>query len=244
MGLVNLYGKYGITVSVGFNSINKSIPWHYVVPISNPTDPIFGRLQIKTTLMCPSLCFILLPHYIMVLVHVWYFGPGKRNTGDWCFGDGFITFRDITELYMRGKILSVTCDCSYGGSWVKSCAKFLNSDGVQPCAHSAKAKNIFISMKASCKDIEVPYSLLFSTRANITDKNTGVLGIQGDEWEVNQGQHMRILTTTVTVIRCENKSIDASCTLEPDTPAERIFLVRGNDKGRAAWHYAQRGDCV
>jgi hypothetical protein len=101
---------------------------------------------------------------ILVLVSVWYFGPGKRNTGDWCFKDGFITFKDITELYMqyfRGKILSVTCDCSYGGSWVKSCAEFLDRNGVQPCAHSAKVKNIFISTKASCKDTEVPYSTVF-----------------------------------------------------------------------------------
>ena len=186
---------------------------------------------------------------IIQLVSVWYFGPGKRNTGDWCFEDGFITFRDIAELYMqcfRGKILSVTCDCSYVGSWLKSCAEFLESKRVQPCAHSAKAKNNFISMKASCKDIEVPYSLLFSTRANTTDKNTGVLGIQGDGWEVNQGQHTKNLTHT-TKIRCENKSINASCTLGSAATwaklfnSQRIYLVRGSDKGRPAWHYAQLG---
>ena len=64
--------------------------------------------------------------------------------------------------YFRGKILSVTCDCSYSGSWVIACAEFLDRNGVQPCAHSAKAKNI---LDASCKDIEVPYSLLHSIRA-------------------------------------------------------------------------------
>ena len=101
------------------------------------------------------------------------------------------------------------------------CAEFLDRNGVKPCAHSAKAKNIFISMDASCKDTEVPYSLLYSIRANTTDKNTGVLGIHTDGWEVSPGQHMRILTTTT--IRCENKSIDASCTLEPDATWAKLF---------------------
>ena len=53
-----------------------------------------------------------------------YFGPGKRSTGDWCFEDGFITFRVIAECYQRyfkGKQLGIGCDCSYSGSWVRAC---------------------------------------------------------------------------------------------------------------------------
>ena len=129
---------------------------------------------------------------------------------------------------------------------MKACVEFLDTHGVQPCAHSAKAKNIFLTMSASCKDTEVPYSPLYSIRANTTDKNTGVLGIHGDGWEITQGQHLKTIYTTI--IRCENKSIDASCTLQSDATwtklsnNERIFLVRGNDKGRPAWHYAQLVD--
>ena len=36
-----------------------------------------------------------------LLVTVYYLGHGKRDTGDWCFQDGFITFSDIAELYSR-----------------------------------------------------------------------------------------------------------------------------------------------
>ena len=34
-----------------------------------------------------------------VILH--YIGAGRRGTGDWCFEDGFITFRDIAQLYLR-----------------------------------------------------------------------------------------------------------------------------------------------
>ena len=148
--------------------------------------------------------------------------------------------------HFKGKILAVVCDCSYSGRWVKACAEFLDEHGVQPCGHSAKSKGILISVRASCQDIEVPYCLLESIRATITDKNTGALGSWGHGWEVTKGQHIQ--TTRTTNIRCENKSIDASCTLEPhETWAklfnnQRIFLVRGVDKGRPAWHYAQLVD--
>ena len=156
---------------------------------------------------------------------------------------------DIAGLYLqhfKGKILSVHCDCSCSGSWVKACVEFLDRNGVQPCAHSAKTKNIFISVSASCKDTEVPYCLLYSTRAYTTDKNTGALGGWGNGWKVTEGQHTKEVTTDI--IKCENKSINAVCTLEPDvnwttlSNNERIFLVRGNDKGRPAWHYAQLVD--
>ena len=56
--------------------------------------------------------------FFLPSVAVCYFGPGKRSTGDWCFEDGFITFRDIAELYIkhfRGRVLSIHSDCSYAG---------------------------------------------------------------------------------------------------------------------------------
>ena len=129
---------------------------------------------------------------------------------------------------------------------MKACVEFLDRNGVQPCVHSAKAKDILISVTASCKDTEVPYRLLCSTRAYTTDKNTGTLGGWGHGWEIIKNQHVQAVNTLL--IQCANKSIDASCTLESDATwtklinNQRIFLVRGNDKGRPAWHYAQLVD--
>lgn len=177
-------------------------------------------------------------------VTIRYIGPGKRNTGDWCFEDGFITFREIAEYYQqyfKGKLLGIHCDCSYGGNWVKACMEYLDEQGVQPCAHSAKEKKCFISTTASCKHTEVPYRFLYSIRALFNDKNTGILARMGDGWEVAEGQHLK--SATVGIIKCENKSIDGPCLLGPEDTwrkilnQDRIFIVRGMDKGRQAWHY-------
>ena len=100
---------------------------------------------------------------------------------------------------------------------------------------------VFISASSSCKDTEIPYQLLYSIRANTTDKNTGVLGTWGDGWEVAVGQHIKKASTSS--IQCKNKSIEDPCTLQPDmtwkkmTEGNQIYLVRGKDRHRPAWHY-------
>ena len=83
------------------------------------------------------------------LVALHYIGPGKRNTGDWCFEDGFITFKDLTDLYLqllRGHVLTIVTDCSHSGCWVKQCITFLDEQGVGPCGHSAREKGILINV--------------------------------------------------------------------------------------------------
>ena len=124
---------------------------------------------------------------------------------------------------------------------MKACMEYLDEQGVQPCAHSAKEKKLFISVSASCKHNEIPYQLLYSIRANTNDKNNGVLGRMGDGWEIAEDQHFNFVY--MSMIQCENKSINAPCTLKPDytwrkrIEGERVFSVRGKDGGRPAWHY-------
>ena len=82
-----------------------------------------------------------------------YIGPGKKNTGDWCFADGFITFKDITDAYMecfQSKSLEITSDCSYSGRWVSNYRVFMDKVRVQPCLHSGREKNIILGVWASC----------------------------------------------------------------------------------------------
>ena len=135
----------------------------------------------------------------------------------------------------------IDSDCSYSGSWVKAYMEYMDEQGVQPCAHSAKEKSCFITVCASCKHNEVPHRLLYSIRANTNDKNTGTMGIMKDGWEIAEGHHSK--HASVFKIQCNNKSIDDPCTLGPhDTwrkilNSDRIFIVRGMDKGRQAWHY-------
>ena len=177
-------------------------------------------------------------------VIVRYIGPGKKSSGDWCFKDGFITFSDIAQCYQenfKGKLLKVSSDCSFGGYWVRACMEYLEEHGVKPCAHSAKEKQLLISTRASCKHTEIPFQLLCSIRANTNDKNNGTLGKYGNGWEVTEGQHIKLARTDS--IECSNKSIDESCALGPNETwrqllnSDRIYMVRGMDQGRPAWHY-------
>lgn len=173
-----------------------------------------------------------------------YIGPGKRKTGNWCFQDGFITFSEIVDLYLKhlkGKVLTIHSDCSYAGFWIKALVQFLDDKNVRPCGHSAKDKGILLKVFASCKTNEVAHKLAYSIRGAYTDKNLGTFSCGSSGKEVGKSQHVQILDATR--IKCENKEIKAECALLPTNTWQewsmqnRIFLVRGNDKGRPAWHY-------
>ncbi len=60
----------------------------------NNTDTNGGELTIQY--------IIIIVHVLLTLLRIvilYYIGPGKKGTGDWCFSDGFISFRDIMQLY-------------------------------------------------------------------------------------------------------------------------------------------------
>ena len=184
-------------------------------------------------------------------VVLYYHGPGRKGTGDWCFANGFITFQDIADLYMKyfmGSVLVINTDCSYSGSWVTSCREFLDKQGVQPCGHSARDKGILIRLNASCRADEIPQSLYYCTRVQQNDKNTRALYHKFSKAE--DPQHYTRLSSTH--IHCDNKTIEQPCTLPPDLTwqkqlhvakeasdevRKRVHIVPGTDRGRPAWHY-------
>ena len=169
-------------------------------------------------------------------------------TGDWCFSDGFITLREILDLYMsnthfRRRVLTIVSDCSYSGSWVKECMEFMDEQGVGPCGHVAKEKGILIKAFASCLSNEIPMELAFSTHCAKNDKNTGSFGLYEIYLRSNEnheGQHPSGLD--FTRVQCKNK-IDEPCTMAPGSTwqrwsaVRRLFVVRGNNRGRPAWQY-------
>lgn len=176
-----------------------------------------------------------------------YIGPGKRNTGDWCFTDGCIEFRDLIAAYMdcfheEGKCLEITSDCSYSGRWISYLKEFLDEVGVQPCGHSAKKASILLKVRTSCRSNEIPQTLLYSARGRGNDKNNGYLYVKSDGCEIEQGQHHRSLDSTS--IACKiGATFEDPCSLPEDytwhkkSETERVYLVRGKDQGRPAWHY-------
>lgn len=94
---------------------------------------------------------------------IWYTGHGREDTGDWPLKDGFLTFRDIYELYktnFRHRPLYIVSDCCYSGAWVKECARLLDRDGIT-CGSVAKQRGIVIKVFAACLPNETAYDKFF-----------------------------------------------------------------------------------
>ena len=184
----------------------------------------------------------MLQHYGTVLLY--YIGAGRRSTGDWCFEDGFITFRDIAQLYLhsklRGRILTIVSDCSYSGRWVRDCMEFLDEQGVQPCGHKAREKGILIKIIASCKSYQIPTEYRHLVSGAYNDKNSGGIRFRRFK-QLLETQTMYHIDPSE--LQCSNNTITEPCTLQPgytwrkEEEGRRVYLVRGKDRGRPVWHY-------
>ena len=170
-----------------------------------------------------------------------YYGNGRRNTGDWSFRDGFITFRDIADLYMkhsRGRGLAIITDCHSSGRWVSECAKFLDGQGVKPCGHSAREKGILLKVLASCQAGQDSAELAYTTRAMKLNEGGYVYHYSG---ELSAKQ--KTFGVDFTKVRCgegkeERCSVASSAVWSKasDVINHRQFVVRAEDRGRPAWY--------
>ena len=173
---------------------------------------------------------------------IWYTGHGERGTGNWCFKDGVISFEEVFALYMnhfKGKVLTLVCDCSYSGSWVEQWARKLDEIGVPPCGHHTREQGIFIKVFCSCEGDQQATWLTYSEE-----------GVYVDEKILKSVQIGKKLTSgqtaygkCFTCIRCR-KTSDEECEVPPHHTwvdriinADYVYLVRGHDKDRPAWHY-------
>ena len=188
--------------------------------------------------------FNLLLYLCTCAVEIYYIGPGRRNTGDWCFKDGFITFNNIASLYKKhfyGKLLCIVSDCSYSGKWIKACTEFLDEHGVQPCGHSGRAANLFLTIASSCLPHQIPHSLLFSARGLANDKNTGTLYPTGHFIKVAEGQHIPANIVTTGIVCRDGATFEDPCSLPDDYTwhkwiiDDRVWLLRGEYQDQPAW---------
>ena len=172
-----------------------------------------------------------------------YYGNGKRNTGDWCFRDGFITFRDIADLYMKyscGRVLTIVPDCHSSGRWVSECAKFLDEQGVKPCGHSLKEKGILLKVYAACRTGQDTAELCYITRAIELRDDGYVYHWHRKELSARQNT----LGVEFTKMRCK-KEEEEECSIALDSTwstAGELLLgrkctVQGTYHGRPAWWY-------
>ena len=147
--------------------------------------------------------------------------------------------------HMQGNILSIVSDCSHSGKWVKECCNHLDSLGVMPCGHSAAEKGVLVKVYASCRSRQVAASPCFSVMGVDSDKNKGFMFYYLDK-KLRETQHSSGIN--FTKLECENP-IDEPCTLNPTFTSwkkkleySRVYLVRGKNSGRPAWHYVLLND--
>ena len=172
---------------------------------------------------------------------IWYTGHGEKTTGNWCFKDGVISFEDLFALYMdhfRGKILTLVCDCSYSGSWVEQCAKKLDEIGIPSCGHHTRDQGILIKVLCSCRGDQKSEMLVYCNEGVYIKEET--LWYWGDKRLTTDQQ---VLGVDFTIIRCRKMSEETCEVPLHHTWMERLFLgryvylVRGKDKDKPAWHY-------
>ena len=182
-----------------------------------------------------------------VVVVLYYIGDGRKDTGDWCFNDGYITFADIANLYLQappfnGRVLTVVSDCSYSGCWVTECEKFLDGHGVYACGHKARDKGMLIKVYASCLPTQIPTQYQLIVHGGGNDKTTGDKYTESSKYLLDT-QHT--FSVNSSRIWCSGTTIDDPCTLKPGYTWQklrmfkRIHLIRSNDSSRPSWQYIE-----
>ena len=126
-------------------------------------------------------------------------------------------------------------DCSYSGNWIRDCVKKLDEIGIPSCGHHTREQGILLKLFTSCKEKEESKVMVFAKEGMAIGKSNGIVYFQK---KLSCGQ-----TTgygDFRMIRCS----------KPDLPCEIsstwndryyvlpfVYLVRGKDRGREAWHY-------
>ena len=109
---------------------------------------------------------------------------------------------------------------------------YLDDSKVAPCAHYARASGKLLSMIASCRSDEVPYTLYFTARTYHNDKNTGYVYLNNMGGEIADNQHGCCCQNGG--LRCGAVNFEAPCLLPPTVTwwktrhAERLFLLRSS----------------
>ena len=168
-----------------------------------------------------------------------YLGNSEKETGNWCFKDGTISFQEIFDIYRRtcpDKVFSIRSDCSYSGQWVRECARVLDSLHISPCGHRARENGALVKVFASCQPDQEP---CYSIEA-VTVEDDG-----------------SIIYSAKQLTEHKSKRFDSTrlaCCREPDSPCPKttfqhltwenavdrtinLRLVRRREGERDVWYY-------
>jgi hypothetical protein len=181
---------------------------------------------------------------------IWYSGHGEDATGNWCFRDGTVCLREVFELYQthfKHKILSIVSDCSYSGCWVQDMAGMLDNMGIPPCGHYLQEQGMLLKVFTSCHSHQQTCFLKFVDHVLVVG-NDGIIRMFPKKCRATQNR----LYLDLSDIVCPSTDLNV-CKLHQDAKyvdskwktwrnraknlAPLIFLVRGKDRGKPAWHY-------
>ena len=175
---------------------------------------------------------------------MYYSGHGEKDTGNWCFKDGVITFDDVFGLYMdamRGKPLCIVSDCCSAGKWVENAAVKLDELGILSCGHHTRQQKILLKVFASCrKNQKAAMSAYTKKQASINEADDKYVYYPGGSIDSDQD----VVNGDFIKIRCNKKHTEKCQVMQPNCRwMDRLFnirfvhLVRGKDRGQPAWHY-------
>ena len=142
--------------------------------------------------------------------------------------------------YSRGRVLTLVPDCHSSGHWVGQCAKFLDEQGVSPCGHSAREKEILLKVYAACETGQDTAELCLFTQATEL-KDDGFVY----HWTKKKlSDQQRAFGVDFTAIRC-GKEKEEECSIASDSTwstareviDNRLHRIRGTDQGRPIWQY-------
>ena len=188
---------------------------------------------------------------------IYYIGYGEEGTGNWCFKDGTISFQDIFTLYkkyLKEKLLCIYSDCCYSGQWVVDCAKCLDEMSIGACGHQAKKHGILLKVIASCRPNQrATLGSFVAQKGILFDENYKVICYYPSK-KLSDTQtcygtdftKIKCLQLEGPTAPCRFPDIPAKCSwkwedvialLPKENPSKLIYLVRGKDRGRPAWHY-------
>ena len=183
--------------------------------------------------------------YLSSTAVIWYTGHGEDTTGNWCFRDGTIRFREMFDLYQthfKHKLLYIISDCSYSGCWIQDMANMFDDMGIPPCGHPMREQGILLKLWASCHSSEQATYMQYA-QEGLKIENDGIL-----TQELSYvGKFWNRLYLNTTQSFCLSKDLNVcKLDLEPfslewqhlaKSSSPLVHLVRGKDKGKPAWHY-------
>ena len=176
---------------------------------------------------------------------IWFTGLSQSGTGDWFFRDGTISFEEIFDLYkahFKHRLLYIISDCSFSGCWVLRAAAALDSMEIPPCGHHTMECGVLIKVWVATEPDQQAKEL-HEVRHGVELTKDGYL--RSFPWPRKGGLVRSYLNGALT--RCPSKL--SNCCSLPDFCAKfgwmghvrnkpsLVYLVRGKDRGRPAWHY-------